>query len=95
MSTDTNETTPTRFVEADGIRYAYRRFGRTGMVPLLFLEYFNSNMDGWDPVVTNGLAADHDSFCLTTQELVRRAETRHTRFRAWQDTALRSVMPSD
>jgi pimeloyl-ACP methyl ester carboxylesterase len=60
MSTDTNETTPTRFVEADGIRYAYRRFGRTGMVPLLFLEYFNSNMDGWDPAVTNGLAADHE-----------------------------------
>jgi hypothetical protein len=27
---------------------------------LLFLEYFNSNMDGWDPAVTNRLAADHE-----------------------------------
>jgi pimeloyl-ACP methyl ester carboxylesterase len=60
VSTYTHETTPTQFVEADGIRYAYRRFGRAGTVPLLFLEYFNSNMDGWDPVITNGLAADHE-----------------------------------
>ena len=60
MSEYTHETVPTRFVEADGIRYAYRRFGRAGTVPLLFLEYFNSNMDAWDPAVTNGLAADNE-----------------------------------
>src|SRR5271170_574200 len=55
-----HETAPTLFVEANGIRYAYRRFGKPGTIPLLFLEYFNSNMDGWDPDVTNGLAADHE-----------------------------------
>ena len=49
MSNLTHETVPTRFVETEGIRFAYRRFGKTGTVPLLFLEYFNSNMDGWDP----------------------------------------------
>ena len=60
MSGHTHETAPTQFVEADVIRYAYRRFGRAGTVPLLFLGYFNSNMDGWDPAVTNSLAADHE-----------------------------------
>jgi pimeloyl-ACP methyl ester carboxylesterase len=60
MNSYTHETVPTRFVETDGVRYAYRRFGRAGAAPLLFLEYFNSNMDGWDPAVTNGLAADHE-----------------------------------
>ena len=55
-----HETTPTQFVDAEGIRYAYRRFGKSGSVPLLFLGYFNSNMDGWDPVVTNSLAADRE-----------------------------------
>ena len=60
MSNYTHETVPTRFVEADGIRYAYRRFGKAGTVPLLFLGYFNSNMDAWDPAVTNSLAADHE-----------------------------------
>jgi pimeloyl-ACP methyl ester carboxylesterase len=60
MSNYTHETVPTEFVEAKGIRYAYRRFGKAGTVPLLFLEYFNSNMDGWDPAVTNSLAADRE-----------------------------------
>jgi len=56
----THETVPTQFVEANGIRYAYRRFGKPGTIPLLFLEHFNSNMDGWDPDVTDGLAANHE-----------------------------------
>jgi pimeloyl-ACP methyl ester carboxylesterase len=60
ISNYTHDTVPTQFVEASGIRYAYRRFGEAGTIPLLFLEYFNSNMDGWDPDVTNGLAADHE-----------------------------------
>src|SRR5271156_646825 len=60
MSNYTHETAPTQIVEAEGIRYAYRRFGKAGTVPLLFLGYFNSNMDAWDPAVTNSLAADHE-----------------------------------
>jgi pimeloyl-ACP methyl ester carboxylesterase len=60
MSNFTHETAPTRFVEAQRTRYAYRRFGKTGTVPLLFLGYFNSNMDGWDPRVTNSLSEDHE-----------------------------------
>jgi pimeloyl-ACP methyl ester carboxylesterase len=56
----THETAPTQFIEADGIRFAYRRFGKPGTIPLLLLGYFNSNMDGWDPDVTNSLAADHE-----------------------------------
>ena len=44
MGNYTHETVPTQFVEANGIRYAYRRFGKPGTIPLLFLGYFNSNM---------------------------------------------------
>lgn len=57
---DTHETVPTEFVEADGIRYAYRRFGKIGKTPLLFLGYFNSNLDAWDPALTNSLAQEHE-----------------------------------
>ncbi len=60
MSSYTHETVLTEFVEANGIRYAYRRFGKAGTTPLLFLQYFNSNMDGWDPAVTNAIARDHE-----------------------------------
>jgi pimeloyl-ACP methyl ester carboxylesterase len=56
IGTYTHETVPTEFIESDDIRYAYRRFGKQGVTPLLCLGYFNSNMDAWDPLVTNGLA---------------------------------------
>jgi hypothetical protein len=57
MPQDMHETAPTQFVEAGGIRFAYRRFGRRGGTPLLLLGYFTSNLDRWDPKVTNGFAA--------------------------------------
>ena len=76
MSNYRHETVPTRFVENGGIRYAYRRFGKPGGPPLLFLEYFNSNMDSWDPAVTNRLAAEHKSFSLTIRVSELREEKR-------------------
>jgi pimeloyl-ACP methyl ester carboxylesterase len=60
MNTPPALTVPTRFVEADGIRFAYRRWGKPGGLPLVFLNYFTGNLDGWDPLVTDGFAADHD-----------------------------------
>ena len=53
---DTHQTAPTRFIEANGIRFAYRRFGRTGGVPLVFNMHFTGTMDHWDPAVTDGFA---------------------------------------
>ena len=60
MSTHSALTAPTRFVEAEGIRFAYRRWGNPGTFPLVFLNYFTGNLDGWDPRVTDGFAVDHD-----------------------------------
>ena len=34
----THVTAPTRFVESDGIRFAYRRFGQASGMPLLFFQ---------------------------------------------------------
>src|SRR6202790_2974395 len=49
-------TAPTQFVEANGIRFAYRGFGREGGTPLLFMQHFRGGMDHWDPAVTDGFA---------------------------------------
>src|ERR1700694_2277622 len=49
-------TPPTQCVEANGIRFAYRRFGREGSTPLLFMQHFRGGMDHWDPAVTDGFA---------------------------------------
>jgi pimeloyl-ACP methyl ester carboxylesterase len=56
----THLTAPTQFVEANGIRFAYRRFGRAGGVPLVFNQHFTGTMDHWDPAVTDGLAATRE-----------------------------------
>lgn len=56
MTADTHETAPTRYVEANGIRFAYRRFGKAGGVPIVFNQHYTGTMDYWDPAVTDGLA---------------------------------------
>ena len=48
----THRTAPTQFVEAAGIRFAYRRFAnrRFGVridIPLLFFMHFTGTMDHW------------------------------------------------
>src|SRR6202023_2603034 len=54
MANDTHVTAPTRFVEADGIRYAYRRFGSESGPSLVFLQHFRGGLDNWDPLLTDG-----------------------------------------
>jgi pimeloyl-ACP methyl ester carboxylesterase len=54
--TQSHDTAPTRFVEANGIRFAYRRFGKSGSVPIVLNQHFTGTMDYWDPAVTDGLA---------------------------------------
>jgi pimeloyl-ACP methyl ester carboxylesterase len=49
-------TAPTLYVEAAGIRFAYRRFGADKGVPLLFIPHYRAGMDHWDPAVTDGFA---------------------------------------
>jgi pimeloyl-ACP methyl ester carboxylesterase len=60
MSQHNHQTGPTQFVDAAGIRFAYRRFGKAGGVPLVFNMHFTGTMDQWDPLVTDGLAATRE-----------------------------------
>jgi pimeloyl-ACP methyl ester carboxylesterase len=56
----THQTAPTQFVEASGIRFAYRRFGKPNGVPLVFNQHYTGTMDHWDPAVTDGFADDRE-----------------------------------
>jgi len=56
----THQTAPSQFVEANGIRFAYRHFGKPGGVPLVFNQHFTGTMDHWDPAVTDGLANERE-----------------------------------
>ncbi|MFJ1259842.1 alpha/beta fold hydrolase [Cupriavidus sp. CuC1] len=56
MNIENHFTAKTQYVESNGIRYAYRRFGSDKGTPLLLLQHFRGGMDNWDPLVTDGLA---------------------------------------
>lgn len=54
-------TVPTQFVQAkNGVRFAYRRWGRPGKLPLVFNQHFTGNLDNWDPAVLDGLAEERE-----------------------------------
>jgi pimeloyl-ACP methyl ester carboxylesterase len=54
-------TAPNLFVEAsNGTTYAYRRFGKTGATPVVFLQHFRGNLDNWDPALVDDIAAERE-----------------------------------
>jgi pimeloyl-ACP methyl ester carboxylesterase len=58
--THTHQTAPTQFAEANGIRFAYRRFGKPNGVPLVFNQHYTGTIDHWDPAVTDGFAKSRE-----------------------------------
>src|SRR5437660_8409018 len=58
MNKYTHQTAPTQFLEANGIRFAYRRFGKAAGIPVVFNQHYLGTMDYWDPTVTDGLAME-------------------------------------
>ena len=62
MSEDTHDTASTEFVEAAGIRFAYRRFGKTGTArpPVVFFQHFVGNLDDHDPAISDAFATDRE-----------------------------------
>jgi pimeloyl-ACP methyl ester carboxylesterase len=54
-------TAPNRTIEAaNGTTYAYRRFGKAGTIPLVFLQHFRGNLDNWDPALVDDIAAERE-----------------------------------
>src|ERR1700719_2899094 len=60
MTQHSHKPAPTQYVEARGIRFAYRRFGKADGVPLVFNMHFTGTMDHWDPAVTDDFAKDRE-----------------------------------
>lgn len=62
MSTTTYaaSTASTQYIETKSARFAYRRLGPVGGVPLLLLHRFRATMDWWDPRFIEALAAERD-----------------------------------
>lgn len=60
-------TAPTSHIDAaNGTSYAYRRFGRTGATPVLFLNHFRGNLDNWDPAFVDDIAQEREVVLVDT-----------------------------
>src|SRR3954471_5964956 len=58
--TISHQTAATEFIDAEGVTFAFRRFGRPSAVPLVLLQHFRGNLDNWDPAFTDARAADRE-----------------------------------
>lgn len=87
--TDTHFTAPTRFVEIEGDRFAYRRWGNptTGQPPLLFLQHFRGGMDHWDPLMTDGLASGREVILYNGRGVASSSGAPRTRIEHMADDA--------
>ena len=59
MTQFASSAAPTRYIDAAGVRYAYRRFGNEGGRPLC-LQHFTGTLDNWDPAIVDVLARDRE-----------------------------------
>jgi pimeloyl-ACP methyl ester carboxylesterase len=52
---------PTLTVDAaNGTAYAYRRFGPSDTVPVIFFQHFRGNLDNWDPALLDDIAGERE-----------------------------------
>lgn len=53
----TYATLPTQFVEANGIKFAYRSYGKEGDIPVIYFNHLTANLDNCDPRIMDAIAA--------------------------------------
>ncbi|WP_353085781.1 alpha/beta hydrolase [Stenotrophomonas sp.] len=53
------ENAPTRSLEVDGTRFAYRGLGPRHGIPLVMLNHWGAVLDNFDPRIVDGLASSH------------------------------------
>jgi pimeloyl-ACP methyl ester carboxylesterase len=49
---------PTKYLDIDGTRYAYRTLGKPAEVPIVCLQHFTGTLEHWDPIIVDGLAKE-------------------------------------
>ena len=54
----TYATVPTLFVEANGIKIAYRSYGKEGDIPVVYFNHLTANLDNCDPRIMDAIAAN-------------------------------------
>src|SRR5260370_30755998 len=87
------QTASTLFVEANGIRFASRRVGKAGGVPLVFNMHYLGTMDYWDPTVTDGLASGREVILFDNAGVSRSSGEVPNTLSRWVPTRSPSATP--
>ncbi|KAJ5662895.1 hypothetical protein N7507_003626 [Penicillium longicatenatum] len=56
----TLQIVPTSFVSVNGLRIAYRRFGASSPLPLVYVNHLRGSMDTLDPLLFNSIAESRE-----------------------------------
>jgi hypothetical protein len=80
MTRHSHQTAPTQCVDAAGVRFVYRRFGKSGGVPLVFNQHYIGTMGYRDPAVTDGLARDCEVILFNNADVSSSSGEVPTRF---------------
>ncbi|BCW87537.1 Putative non-heme bromoperoxidase BpoC [Alphaproteobacteria bacterium SO-S41] len=76
----------TRFIEAEGVHYAYRSFGVEDGVPLVFFQRFRGTMDEWDPALTDVIASGRHVILFDNAGVARSDGEASQTLTGWADT---------
>ncbi|MCX5540072.1 alpha/beta hydrolase [Paraburkholderia sp. CNPSo 3076] len=71
-TTERAATTPTKYLDVRGVRYAYRELGPVNpadKTPILFLHRFRGTLDDWDPGFVDALAKTRHVILFSDQEV--------------------------
>jgi pimeloyl-ACP methyl ester carboxylesterase len=49
-----------QFADVDGTSFAYRKFGKSGSVPLMLCHRFRATIDHWDPALLDVIASERE-----------------------------------
>lgn len=87
--TITHITAPTQYLEVDGAKLAYRRWGNQDSLqpPLLFLQHFRGGLDNWDPLITDTLAESREVILLNGRGVASSSGQPRTRIEDMADDA--------
>ena len=75
----------TRFVEAGGVRYAYRIIGDAEGPPLVMMNRFRGTMDEWDPAFVDRLADSRTVILFDNAGVARSSGAPSPRLAGWAD----------
>ncbi|KAK4508065.1 hypothetical protein PRZ48_001802 [Zasmidium cellare] len=90
----TQQTAKTQYITAsNGVNFAYRRLGNhnTSDVPLVMHIHFRANMDFWDPILVNTLAAKRPVILFDQAGVGRSSGHVATTYQGWADNVVALV----